>query len=231
VKRLYVVCEGFCEEAFVRTKLRPHLRDRDVWAEAIIVKTSRDHHGHKHRGGGRWKRWANDLERVYREQAGPSAWVTTMFDLYGLPKDFPRRDEIRQLANPAQKVALAEQALEQAVRELSEGRWFIPYVQRHELEALVLACLDDLRRMLDSRADLEGLTTLSAELGETPPEDVNDGKETAPSKRLIRHLPGYDKLLYSEYALCEVALSTLAERCPHFGQWLARLEAIAAAPA
>ena len=59
---------------------------------------------------------------------------------------------------------------------------------------------------------------------------MNDGNETAPSKRLIRHLPGYDKLLYSEYALCEVTMSTLAERCPHFGQWLAKLEALALAP-
>lgn len=98
MKRLYVVCEGFCEEAFVRTKLQPHLRDLDVWAEAIIVTTSRERGGQEHRGGGHWKHWAKDLERIYREQAGPSVWVTTMFDLYGLPKDFPRRDEIRQLA-------------------------------------------------------------------------------------------------------------------------------------
>jgi len=230
VKRLYVVCEGFCEEAFVRTKLQPHLRDREVWAEAIIVTTSRERDGHKYRGGGHWRHWANDLERIYREQAGPNAWVTTMFDLYGLPKDFPRRDEIRQLASAAQKIELAEQVLEQTVLEFSEGRWFIPYVQRHEIEALVLACLEDLGRMLGSKADLEGLAALSRELGDTPPEDVNDGNETAPSKRLTRHLPGYDKLLYSEYALCEVTMSTLAERCPHFGQWLAQLEAIASAP-
>jgi hypothetical protein len=229
VRRLYVVCEGFCEEAFVRTKLQPHLRDHDVWTEAFVVTTSREQDGRKHRGGGHWKHWASDLERLYKEQAGPNVWVTTMFDLYGLPKDFPGRDEIRRSTSANQKVASAQRVLEQFIHGFSEGRWFIPYVQCHELEALVLACLDDLGRMLDS-ADREGLAALSAELGDTPPEDVNDGDETAPSKRLIRHLPGYDKLLYSEYALCEVTMSTLAERCPHFGQWLAQLEAIALAP-
>jgi hypothetical protein len=231
VKRLYVVCEGHCEEAFVRTKLQPHLHDHDVRAEALVVTTSRERDGRKHRGGGHWKHWSKDLERIYKEQAGPSVWVTTMFDLYGLPKDTPRLDEIRQATGASQKIAIAERALEQAILGFSEGRWFIPYIQRHEVEALVLACLEDLGRVLDAKADLAGLVALSLELGETPPEDVNDGEDTAPSKRLIRHLPGYDKLTYCEYALFDVSMPTLADRCPHFGQWLARMEAIGSAPA
>lgn len=154
-----------------------------------------------------------------------------MFDLYGLPKDFPRLDEIRRASSAAMRIAIAERALEQAILGFSEGRWFIPYVQQHEVEALVLACLEDLGRVLDAKGDLEGLAALSLELGDTPPEDVNDGEETAPSKRLIRHIPGYDKLTYCEYALFDVSMPTLAERCPHFGQWLARLEGIGADPA
>lgn len=227
MKRLYVVVEGFCEEAFVRQRLQPHLADRDVWAVPIVVTTSRDPDGHKHKGGGRWKQWCNDIERVYQEQAGRDTWVTTMFDLYGLPSDFPGLDEIRRSQSASHKVELAERALLQAIEGVAQGRWFIPYVQQHELEALVLACLRDLGSLLDSKADLAGIESLAVEIGDTPPEDVNDGEHTAPSKRLMRHLPGYDKLLYCEYALCEVSMSTLASKCPHFGQWLARLEAIA----
>lgn len=231
MKRLYVVTEGYCEEAFVNARLQPYLLDRGVQAIPIIVMTARDRSGHKHKGGGHWAHWRNNIERVYKKQAGPDVWVTTMFDLYGLPKDFPSRDEIRRSTNASQKISIAERALEQAVQSFSEGRWFIPYVQRHEVEALVLACLDDLQSvLLDSKADLEGLAALSAEIGDTPPEDINDGEQTAPSKRLIRHLPGYDKLIYSGYALEKVPLSELAERCPHFGRWLGQLEAIATAP-
>jgi Domain of unknown function (DUF4276) len=226
-----VVAEGFSEEAFVRAKLRPHLIDHGVMAEPIVVTTARDRSGHKHKGGGRWAHWLNDLERVYKEQAGPDAWVTTMFDLYGLPADFPELEGVRRAPTPSQKLAIAEGALEHAIRRFSDGRWFIAYVQRHEFEALVLACLDDLELMLDSPAELEGLTTLCAAIGEARPEDVNDGPHTAPSKRLVRYLPGYDKILHGEYALFDVSMPTLAERCPHFGQWLARLEAIGSTPA
>jgi Domain of unknown function (DUF4276) len=231
VKRLYVVVEGFSEEAFVRARLRPHLIDLGVLVAPIVVTTARDRSGHKHKGGGRWAHWRNDIERVYREQAGPDAVVTTMFDLYGLPADFPELVEIRRAPTVTQKLATAEQALAHAIHRFAEGRWFIPYVQQHEFEALVLACLDDLGRMLDSPDDLQGLAALSADIGEMLPEDVNDGPSTAPSKRLMGYLPGYDKVTYSEYALCEVSLSVLAERCQHFGQWLKRLETIATAPA
>lgn len=225
--RLYVVAEGLCEEAFVRSRLQPHLGHHHVWVEPIVVTTSRDAAGQKHRGGGHWKQWRSDIERVYREQAGPGAWVTTMFDLYGLPSDFPDLTSIRVPGlDGASKVKIAEEALERSIREFSEGRWFIPYVQQYEFESLVLACLEDLDRMLDAPGERKGIVELRAALGETPPEDVNDGLSSAPSKRLSRHLPGYQKRLYSEYALCDVSLEALGQRCPHFGRWLSRLEAL-----
>lgn len=121
MKRLYVVAEGFCEEAFVRTNLRPHLIDRGVLAEPIVVTTARDREGSKHKGGGRWAHWRNDIQRVYKEQAGPDAWVTTMFDLYALPADFPEVAEIRGATTAAHKIATAERALEQAVRGFACG--------------------------------------------------------------------------------------------------------------
>lgn len=228
MKRLYVVVEGFSEEAFIKKRLLPHLLDRGVSTNPIIVTTKRERSGSKHKGGGRWTNWRNEIERIYKEHAGPDAWVTTMFDLYGLPSDFPKREVIDRMGSGAQKVVAAERALEQAVHGFSEGRWFVPFIAQHEFESLVLACLEDLGRLLDAPSELAGLAALSAEIGQTPPEEVNDNPSTAPSKRLIRHLPGYEKLLHSEYALCEVSMLTLAERCPHFGGWLARLEALAA---
>ncbi len=67
--RLYVVVEGQTEEAFVKGVLRPYLRDRSVWAEPIIVSTSRANGGRKFKGGGNWKHWLDDLTRVLHEQA------------------------------------------------------------------------------------------------------------------------------------------------------------------
>jgi len=110
------------------------------------------------------------------------------------------------------------------------GEWrLIPYLQRHEFEALVLACLDELRALLGSPDD-QGVAALQSSLGTASPEDVNDGEETAPSKRLALHLPTYRKVLYGPMALelaCEQrGLAAIRARCPRFGAWVKRLEAL-----
>ena len=58
------------------------------------------------------------------------------------------------------------------------------------------------------------------------PEDINEGRNTAPSKRLIHHIPRYEKLKVrvSAPAADAIGLPILREKCPHFGQWLTRLE-------
>lgn len=224
MRRLYVVVEGQSEEAFVKGLLGPHLLTRDVLAEPIIVATSRESGGRKRKGGGLWKRWRDDLDRVLYEQAPGGAWVTTMFDLYGLPKDFPDLPRIQAAATPALKVQAAETALRDAWAELDVSRRFLPYIQCHEYEALVLACLDDLARILDAPEDLRGLKNLQEELGDIPPEHVDDGVQTSPSRRLERHIPGYDKVLHGELALWNTSMSVLMDRCPHFGEWVRRLE-------
>ena len=222
--RLYVVVEGQTEEAFVKGVLGPQLLERHVLAEPIIVTTSRESGGRKHKGGGLWKHWRADLVRVLCEQVPGGAWVTTMFDLYGLPKDFPDLALVQAAPTPDLKVEAAERALATALLDVEASQRLIPYIQLHEYEALVLACLEDLESVLDAREDLDGLRRLQAELGDTAPEDVNDGVETSPSKRLERHIPGYDKTLHGELALWNAHLPTLMETCPHFGAWVRRLE-------
>ena len=109
------------------------------------------------------------------------------------------------------------------------GDWrLIPYLQRHEFEALVLAGLEGLEAVLDpgERAPLAELRGLVCVM---PPEEVNDGSETAPSKRLERALPGYQKVEHGPAALEGVGLEVLRARCPRFGAWVSRLEKLAAA--
>ena len=227
--RLYVVVEGQTEEAFVEALLRPHLATRQIFARPIVVATSRASGGNKRKGGGYWRHWKADLSKVVAEQAPSGGWVTTMFDLYGLPEDYPNLEEIARATTPAVKVALAEAALAQAFLEIKSSWRLIPYVQCHEFEALVLASLDGLHGVLDAPEDLQGLERLRAELGDVPPELVNDGPDTAPSKRLKRHIPGYEKVLHGELALLGTTLPALMTRCPHFGTWIRRLERLGVA--
>ncbi|MCB9763031.1 MAG: DUF4276 family protein [Alphaproteobacteria bacterium] len=224
MNRLYVVVEGQTEEGFIRQILAPHLQGFGVWTTPIIVSTGSRSTGQKFKGGGHWKHWHGDLLRVLREQTPGGAWVTTLFDLYGLPGDFPDRAAIGAAPTPLEKTRLAEAALQASVKGMVGERMFIPYVQQHEFEALVLASLEQLALVLDDPADLAGLDALTAELEGLSPEEVNDSPETAPSKRLMRHIPGYDKVLHGELALTDVPLADLCVRCPRFGAWVRRLE-------
>ncbi len=99
---------------------------------------------------------------------------------------------------------------------------FLPYLQRHEVEALVLASMEALEMLVD-----DGVDELRGDLGQTAPEDVNDGPETAPSKRLLRHVRAYDKVVYGSLVVAETGLATVRSRCPGFDAWVSSLEALA----
>jgi hypothetical protein len=56
------------------------------------------------------------------------------------------------------------------------------------------------------------------------PEEINDSKETAPSKRIENHCPSYDKVIDGILIIKEIGLHKIREQCPHFNSWLTRLE-------
>ena len=59
------------------------------------------------------------------------------------------------------------------------------------------------------------------------PEEIDDSPETAPSKRLNNLVPEYEKVLFGTLGAQEIGLPRMRENCPHFGDWLVRLEAYA----
>lgn len=51
------------------------------------------------------------------------------------------------------------------------------------------------------------------------PEEINEGIETAPSKRLA-HIYDYDKTADSELILEMIGLDVIYNKCPRFREWL-----------
>lgn len=222
MRELYLLVEGQTEEAFVKSVLGPHLAAKGVAPIPIIVETSRDPvTGAKRRGGGRWKHWAKDIHRLVASQRRAEVRFTTLFDLYGLPEDFPGLDTHGTDRDTARRAVLLERSMAAAVGD----HRFIPYIQRHEFEALVLASLDALDGLLDE-AQRPGLAELRANVGGACPEDVNDGEETAPSKRLLRFVRGYRKPLHGVYACEGTGLAAIRAACPRFEAWVRKLEAL-----
>lgn len=60
------------------------------------------------------------------------------------------------------------------------------------------------------------------------PELINDGPTTAPSKRIIAEIPEYafQKSTAGPLIAARIGLDVMRARCPNFGEWLGRLEAL-----
>lgn len=217
---LFVVVEGPTEETFVNQVLSPHLQAHSIWATPIIVKTRQNRDGTKQTGGSvKWSKCLKELRDLLRT---PTARLTTMFDYYRLPRDFPGVVTDVDPLTTAEHVAAIEAALGRAV---GNDR-FVPYVQRHEFEALVLASIDMLGDLMDPM-DRPGWKALRLEIEGIPPEDVNDGVNTAPSKRLEHHIASYQKVLHGPMATTLAGLPAIRAACPRFDAWVTKLETLA----
>jgi hypothetical protein len=216
--RVNVVVEGQSEETFVRDVLAPALGAREVFMYPRRVLTAR-RRGIHHRGGLlSFERASRDIRQWLAQE--PDAFVTTMFDLYALPEDFPSWAEARQRTDVYDRVAVLEQAM-----TLSIGnRLFIPFIQVHEFEALLFSDVDttDLLLSTGDPSRAEELRKVRASFDW--PEHIDDGRETAPSKRLRALYPRYDKVAFGPLIAEQIGLSTLRQECRHFGEWVSRLE-------
>jgi hypothetical protein len=102
---------------------------------------------------------------------------------------------------------------------------FIPYLQLHEYEGLLFSDPSAFAAGIYE----PGLANVFQQIREQfpTPEDINDGPGTAPSKRVIAAHPQYRKPLYGALAAMAVGIAAMRRECPHFNQWVTRLEALA----
>ena len=228
--RLLVHVEGQTEEIFVNEVLAPHLYGyRFSGVSSHLIGTARQK---SRRGGVRaWDSVRKSIMNHLKEDRG--CIVTTMVDYYGMPqtgsKSWPGRSEACKLAFP-KNAEMVENAIATDVCDQMEANFnsvrFVPYVVMHEFEALLFS---------DCERFAEGIERpeLAPELQEIRdefecPEEIDDSPETAPSKRIQSLVPGYQKPLLGTLASLEIGLAAIRQACPHFHNWLTRLEVIPA---
>lgn len=156
-----------------------------------------------------------------------SAYYTTMFDLYRLPSDFPGLAVTQGMNDLYQKVDFIEKELAQDIKADN----FIPYIQLHEFEALLLSEPKKLGvYYLDREKEINTLIQTCA--GFITPEHINDGNETAPSKRITSLIPEYanEKRVAGPIIAQAIGINKLREQCYHFNTWLTRLEQLRQGP-
>lgn len=129
-----------------------------------------------------------------------------------------------RIANPYDKVKVIEDALG---ADINDWR-FIPYIQLHEFEALILS--DPVRfsaQFQDNERGIRQLVDLASQF--ESPEHIDKGPNSTPSKRIIHEIPEYKdrKAVAGPIVAANIGLHTLRQKCVHFGEWIGRLEQLA----
>lgn len=221
--RLLVHVEGQTEEAFVNEVLRGHLlRCGYDSVGARIVGNPR-----VKRGGIRsWQSVKRDILRHLKEDR--AAISTLMIDYYGLPQDWPGRQEARMMNAASLKAEFIESAIfADIAKEMGQqfdSRRFVPMIVMHEFEALLFSDPDQFAQGIEMSELAQGLRAVKEEF--ICPEDINDSVLTAPSKRIQKLFPGYEKPLFGVIAALQIGLDKMRQECPHFNNWLERLESL-----
>lgn len=154
-----------------------------------------------------------------------NVWYSSMLDLYAFPIDdqSPYTADIRRIDDPYSRIT----ALEAAISVNINHARFIPYVQLHEFETFIMVDPDRLLELFVDRRT--GINKLKGEIEGNQPELINDSPRTAPSKRIIKFIPEYKGLKSSAGPLIaeDIGLTRLREACPHFNEWVTKLENLA----
>jgi hypothetical protein len=217
VIRLNISAEGFSEESFVKSILTPHLSNFNVSVGVRRVLTSRKLN--KRGGIVGYGKFKNDVTQWFKQS--PDAYHTTLIDLYGLSTDFPGQSTTKHL-QPYIRIAEMERLLKD---DLGFYR-FIPYIQLHEFEALMFSDTVKLEEWLSlyNKFPANSFTKIRESVTDFNPELINEGSDTAPSKRILKLCKAYDKVGDGILILQEIGLNKLRSECAHFNEWLTKLE-------
>lgn len=212
MKRLIVIVEGDTEKEFINSILRPFLISKGVY-DISCYKI-------KHSKGGlsKYEHLKKDIINSVYES---NAVITTLVDYYALPKDFPKYEDSKSIVNKNDRISFLENAIKTEIQE-SQGRNFsnlYPYIQLHEFESLIFSSINGIESLFEkNEADFKELNNIIK--ANPNPENINDNPNTAPSKRLLKLINGYDKVVDGVLILDEIGLNTIRGKCSRFNKWL-----------
>lgn len=205
---VFVFVEGNTEENFSKTVLTPHLKNFDIHLKLFNCKGT--------------VRYRSLLRKLILRQVSESniALVTTMFDFYKLPKDFPGQGDL-PMGTCYDRIEHLEKAFE---ADIGHSK-FAPHIMLHEFEALLFSDPTEIAKAFpqqDNRHELQKIKTAHR----NNPEEINDDEATAPSKRIKKLYPNYDKVFQGPAIIQQIGLEVVRQECRHFNQWLTKLESL-----
>jgi hypothetical protein len=221
--RLYFFAEGQTEQTFADTTLKPHFANHAVYMQNPVLIAHCRKKGRIHRGGGRkYVPMRNDIIRFLKQDGNIDVFFTTMIDLYALPSDFPGLENAETLRqDPRARV----ESLEASWLDDIKDERFIPFITLHEYEGLLFSEISHLEFFYENaRARIARLKKIADSF--ESPELIDDGNQTAPSKRIIAEIPEYEgaKRTVGPQLAELIGLTEIRRKCPHFDSWMSRVE-------
>lgn len=218
--RVHVICEGQTEEMFIEQVISPILNPQQIFLYPSLIGRP----GHK---GGHFKyeRLCDDLEERLLKDTG--SYTTTFFDFYGLPNNFPGKNEALGETGALGKSQRLLTIFLEALRDKFPDdalRRFMPYIQMYEFEGLLFSNSEKLASSL-YRDDLSP-SFQQIENSFISPEEINNSPYTAPSKRIKDIYPEYDKPISGSLAALEIGIKEIREKCSLFNDWISSLESL-----
>ncbi|MEO7995640.1 MAG: DUF4276 family protein, partial [bacterium] len=214
----------YCEQDFVVGQLQPHLGPLGTHITAPILGKP----GHKG-GNVQLQRIRTAVLASFHDR---DCFVTTLVDLYGLKGVWPGKERWRQHGGDLKAHCEADILAEArgALGEQFRGDRFIPYIQRHEYEALFFS---------DPRALALGLGLPDFEHAIRDvlkqfenPEAINQGESTHPKARVKSWLSDYDdrERTVASNIWQGLSLASVRAACPEFDRWMGTLERLGSQP-
>ena len=203
--RLAISVEGPTEEEFVSRLIVDHLRAKGIETQPVSLG-----------GNITVARLAHEMRNLFWQRYD---FVTSLVDFYGF------RDKGKQTPRQLEHAVFAD--VNRLIRRSWNQRVVFPYVQRHEFEGLLFSDVDSFSTLGLAGVDAACLQRLRQirDHFETP-EDINDNRNTAPSKRIATLIPRYRKRLHGPPVAEATGLERIRAECPRFNQWVTRLESL-----
>ncbi len=222
MKRIIIIGEGQTEASFCNDVLIPHFSRINTYIQNPLIKKT---------GGGivNWSALKYQINKHLLEDS--SVYVTTLIDYYGIHShhQYPTWNDAERIVDKNTRMDLLENAMLNEIDTNLRNR-FIPYIQLHEFESLLFSDLQVFDENF-ARNEFLDYNYLIETINEYPnPELINNGNETAPSKRLSKIIKGYysenenHKVLYGSLLSHDIGLNKIRAKCPRFNDWVTKLE-------
>lgn len=207
-KSVMILCEGETEELFVKHVMDPYLKSQDVYTKPVILG------GVSHYAG---------IKKELLKLGKNSQYdiLTTMLDYYKLPQDVPGVKQCKE-KEPVNIARYIEKSICDDLKDSIKIERFIPYIQMHEFEALLFSNIECFEKCEGIKTKM--INDLRAEISKfLTPEHVNNSEQTAPSKRIKRIIPSYQKTSDGMHIARAIGIETMIKQCPHFAEWIEAL--------